>query len=100
MVNRVVDAALQIHGGMEYMKELPIERIYRMCAYSEFSKGPPKYSGWSLQGVAKGLILLSLSESPEQAHYSCRGVEGLTGPSHDPNSFDSSRKGRDSLGRI
>jgi len=29
MVNRVVDSALQIHGGMGYMKECPIERIYR-----------------------------------------------------------------------
>ncbi|HSR14053.1 MAG TPA: acyl-CoA dehydrogenase family protein [Thermodesulfobacteriota bacterium] len=29
MVNRVADAALQIHGGMGYMKESPIERIYR-----------------------------------------------------------------------
>jgi acyl-CoA dehydrogenase len=29
MVNRAADAALQIHGGMGYMKECPIERIYR-----------------------------------------------------------------------
>jgi acyl-CoA dehydrogenase len=29
MVNRVADAALQIHGGMGYMKGSPIERIYR-----------------------------------------------------------------------
>ena len=29
MVNRAVDSALQIHGGMGYMKESPIERIYR-----------------------------------------------------------------------
>lgn len=29
MVNRVVDSALQIHGGMGYMKESPIERMYR-----------------------------------------------------------------------
>jgi len=29
MVNRVADSALQIHGGMGYMKECPIERIYR-----------------------------------------------------------------------
>jgi len=29
MVNRVVDSALQIHGGMGYMKECPIERVYR-----------------------------------------------------------------------
>jgi len=29
MVNRVADSALQIHGGMGYMKESPLERIYR-----------------------------------------------------------------------
>jgi acyl-CoA dehydrogenase len=29
MVNRVADSALQVHGGMGYMKESPIERIYR-----------------------------------------------------------------------
>ena len=29
MANRVADMALQIHGGMGYMKESPIERIYR-----------------------------------------------------------------------
>lgn len=29
MVCRCADRALQVHGGMGYMKELPIERIYR-----------------------------------------------------------------------
>jgi acyl-CoA dehydrogenase len=29
MAGRAADAALQIHGGMGYMKESPIERIYR-----------------------------------------------------------------------
>jgi acyl-CoA dehydrogenase len=29
MVNRVADRVLQIHGGMGYTKELPIERLYR-----------------------------------------------------------------------
>ena len=29
MVNRVVDRVLQIHGGMGYTRELPIERWYR-----------------------------------------------------------------------
>lgn len=29
MVNRAVDSTLQIHGGMGYMKESPIERVYR-----------------------------------------------------------------------
>lgn len=29
MANRVVDRAVQVHGGMGYMKELDIERMYR-----------------------------------------------------------------------
>ncbi|MBI4831815.1 MAG: acyl-CoA dehydrogenase family protein [Candidatus Lindowbacteria bacterium] len=29
MVNRVADRAVQIHGGMGYMREFPIERIFR-----------------------------------------------------------------------
>ncbi len=29
MVGRVADRAVQVHGGMGYMKELPIERMYR-----------------------------------------------------------------------
>jgi alkylation response protein AidB-like acyl-CoA dehydrogenase len=29
MCNRVVDRAVQVHGGMGYMKELDIERMYR-----------------------------------------------------------------------
>ena len=29
MVNRAADRALQVHGGMGYMRDLPIERIFR-----------------------------------------------------------------------
>src|SRR5258708_32000500 len=29
MVGRVADRVLQIHGGMGYTKELPVERLYR-----------------------------------------------------------------------
>ncbi len=29
MLGRVADKCLQVHGGMGYMKESPIERIYR-----------------------------------------------------------------------
>jgi alkylation response protein AidB-like acyl-CoA dehydrogenase len=30
MVNRVVDKMIQVHGGMGWMRELPLERIYRL----------------------------------------------------------------------
>ena len=29
LVGRAADIAMQIHGGMGYMKDLPIERVYR-----------------------------------------------------------------------
>lgn len=29
MVNRVVDRVIQVHGGMGWMRELPLERLYR-----------------------------------------------------------------------
>ena len=31
MCDRVADRILQVHGGMGYMKELPVERIYRIA---------------------------------------------------------------------
>jgi len=31
MVGRVADRVLQVHGGMGYMKELPVERLYRLA---------------------------------------------------------------------
>jgi acyl-CoA dehydrogenase len=30
MVNRVAYRMIQVHGGMGWMRELPLERIYRM----------------------------------------------------------------------
>lgn len=39
MVNRVADMALQIHGGMGYMKESPIERIYRDMRLTRIYEG-------------------------------------------------------------
>ena len=39
MVNRVVDRVLQIHGGMGYTRELPIERWYRADAAAAHLRG-------------------------------------------------------------
>ncbi|MDQ3981717.1 MAG: acyl-CoA dehydrogenase, partial [Actinomycetota bacterium] len=30
MVNRVVDRMIQVHGGIGWMRELPLERLYRL----------------------------------------------------------------------
>jgi alkylation response protein AidB-like acyl-CoA dehydrogenase len=39
MVNRVVDRVMQIHGGMGYTKELPIERWYRQVRLFRIFEG-------------------------------------------------------------
>lgn len=39
MVNRVVDRVLQIHGGMGYTKELPVERWYRQVRLFRIFEG-------------------------------------------------------------
>ncbi len=39
MAARVVDRALQIHGGIGYTKELPIERHYRDLRHNRISDG-------------------------------------------------------------
>lgn len=39
MVNRVVDRSLQIHGGMGYTRELPLERMYRQVRLIRIYEG-------------------------------------------------------------
>ena len=39
MVNRVVDRALQVHGGMGYTRELPLERLYRQVRLIRIYEG-------------------------------------------------------------
>lgn len=40
MVSRVVDMAMQVHGGMGYAKELPLERMYRRAGIHRIVEGP------------------------------------------------------------
>lgn len=39
MVSRVVDMAMQVHGGMGYARELPLERIYRKVRLQRIVEG-------------------------------------------------------------
>lgn len=39
MVGRVADRAVQIHGGMGYMRDVPVERFYRDCRLFRLYEG-------------------------------------------------------------
>lgn len=46
MIHRAVNNALQIHGGMGYMQELPIERMYRDARITEIFEGTSEIQRW------------------------------------------------------
>ncbi len=43
----VTHAALQIHGGMGYSKELPVERYFRDAKITEIYEDAARFNGWS-----------------------------------------------------
>jgi alkylation response protein AidB-like acyl-CoA dehydrogenase len=54
MVNRVVDRMIQVHGGMGWMRELPLERIYRLVRIFTLVEGTSEIQKYI---VAKSLGL-------------------------------------------
>jgi len=53
MVNRVADRVLQVHGGMGYTRELPIERLYRDVRVYRIYEGTDEIQKRS---IAKNLL--------------------------------------------
>jgi alkylation response protein AidB-like acyl-CoA dehydrogenase len=53
MATRVVDRAIQVHGGMGVSSELPFEWWYRQLRASRITEGPNEVLRWRL---AKGLM--------------------------------------------
>jgi acyl-CoA dehydrogenase len=53
MATRVVDRAIQVHGGMGVSSELPLEWWYRQLRATRITEGPNEVLRWRL---AKGLL--------------------------------------------
>ena len=60
MVNRVVDRVLQIHGGMGYTRELPIERWYRQVRLYRIFEGTDEMQRRTIaRNLIKGHVRVS-----------------------------------------
>lgn len=40
MACRIIDMAIQVHGGMGYSRDLPLERLYRRARLHRIGEGP------------------------------------------------------------
>jgi len=73
MVNRVLDRALQIHGGLGYTRDLPIEHWYRAVRVFRIFEGSDEIQRMT---IARNL----LADTTAAACFDrCRGRLGRTG---------------------
>ncbi len=74
MANQVVDRVLQIHGGMGYTKELPIERWYRELRLLRIFEGTDEIQRRTIaRNLIKGHAQLGGSGNEPAAGRHCRG---------------------------
>ena len=43
---KICSDAIQVHGGYGYLKDFPVERIFRDVRISQIYEGPVIFSGW------------------------------------------------------
>jgi len=46
MIQRVVDRAMQVHGGLGMTKALPLEYMSRVCRVYRITEGPSEIHRW------------------------------------------------------
>ncbi len=60
MIQRVVDRAMQMHGGMGMTKALPLEYISRVCRVYRITEGPSEVHRWT---IARDLLKHGVPET-------------------------------------
>jgi hypothetical protein len=67
--NQVADDALQIHGGNGYMKDYPIERLYRDARITNIYEGTSQIQiDWAMSRILRGNLNDSLTKLSEQTY--------------------------------
>ncbi|HIE28883.1 TPA: acyl-CoA dehydrogenase [Candidatus Poribacteria bacterium] len=67
--NRVAYDALQIHGGNGYMKDYPIERLYRDARITNIYEGTSQIQiDWAMSRILRGNLNGALTEFSEQTY--------------------------------
>jgi (R)-benzylsuccinyl-CoA dehydrogenase len=61
MIQRVVDRAMQMHGGMGMTKALPLEYISRVCRVYRITEGPSEVHRWT---IARDLLKNGMPQLP------------------------------------
>jgi alkylation response protein AidB-like acyl-CoA dehydrogenase len=67
--NKVANDALQVHGGNGYMKDYPIERLYRDARITNIYEGTSQIQiDWAMSRILRGNLNSALAKFSEQTY--------------------------------